>query len=408
MSPRLHVALVTSFYPNSAEPLRAVFVRHLIAACERYADISVVSPVPYAPPLPRIARWRSLRQIPARVRDGAREVLHPRYGVIPKCDVLSGCTYFAAIGRILQRIHASRRIDVVHAHCAYPDAVGAGLAAGWLGIPFAVTAHGSDINVYARRPLIRRQVRATLRRAGVVFAVSRALRDRIEALLPPGSTRVMVLPCAGVDPELFRLRDRSRTRTRLGVAPQGRIVLFAGRLVPVKAVEVLLGAWARLQARQVAGAGDCLLIAGEGPERKRLERLVQASGECGRVRFLGEVRQSELAQWLNAATVLCLPSRSEGTPNVVIEALASGLPVVASRVGGIPELISEPGNGLLVAPGDEELLAASLQRALATEWNAAQIAASVAHFTWDDLARRNMQALQALVADRAELESCVG
>ncbi|TLY79231.1 MAG: glycosyltransferase family 4 protein [Gammaproteobacteria bacterium] len=367
----MHIALVSTFYPNTAEPVRAVFVRNLAAALAAYAAVSVVSPVPYAPPLPRRARWAALRSVPHRSRDGERDVFHPRFLVVPRIEVLNGLSYCAGIAPVLRRLVRSHGVDVLHAHCAYPDAVGVALAAALVNVPFVVTAHGSDINVYSGNPLIRPQLRWALRRAGAVIAVSAAIQRRI--------------------------RDLVR---RVGLGEISRLVVFAGRLVPIKAIDVLLRAWELLSESGQVTPADRLAIIGDGPLRAELERVAGAPRLRGTVHFVGEVPQEQLAQWLSAATALCLPSRNEGTPNVVVEALASGRPVVASNVGGIPELVRDGANGVLVKPLDPSSLAAGLARALESRWDAAQIAGSVADYTWETVARRNHALLEHVLADR--------
>jgi len=409
---RLHIALVSTFYPNAAEPLRAVFVRNLAAALGRYAQLSIVSPVPYAPPIASVARWRNLRSIPRQAAQEGREVMHPRFLVIPKCAAATGFNYFAGTFRTLRELARKRRIDLLHAHCAYPDAVGVALAAALLDIPFAVTAHGSDINVYAERLSVRPQLQWALRRAAVVIAVSKEIQRRIEALVelpsarasrPPA--RIVHIPCAGVDSRVFAVRDQQAARRSLALDPAGRVVIFAGQLVPIKAVQVLLQAWQILSAGGSLRAGDRLVIAGDGPERGMLEARAAAGIDPQSVRFLGEISQQDLALWLDAATAFCLPSRNEGTPNVVIEALASGRPVVASRVGGIPEIVTDGRNGFLVESGDAAQLADRLQMVLEKPWDAQQIAADVAEYTWDNLARRNIEALQGVLSVHREATS---
>ena len=412
MTGRLHIALVSTFYPNTAEPLRAVFVRNLATALARYADLSIVSPVPYAPPVTSVARWRNLRSIPRQVAEEGREVTHPRFLVIPKCAAATGFNYFAGTFRTLRELARRRRIDLLHAHCAYPDAVGVALAAALLDIPFAVTAHGSDINVYAEMRSVRPQLQWALRRAGVVIAVSEAMQRRIEDLVavPSSKTaqpsaRVVHIPCAGVDSRVFAVRDPEAARRSLALDPGGRVVVFAGQLVPIKAVQVLLEAWQILAASGRLRATDRLVIAGDGPERGALQARAAAGMEPEKVRFLGEISQRDLALWLDAASAFCLPSRNEGTPNVVIEALASGRPVVASRVGGIPEIVTDGRNGFLVESGDAAQLAGRLQTALEKSWDAQQIAAGVAEYTWDNLARRNIAALQGVLTVQREAAS---
>jgi glycosyltransferase involved in cell wall biosynthesis len=390
----MRIAVISTFYPNAAEPLRAVFVRNLVGALGHHAQVAVVSPVPYAPPAIPVRRWRMLRAIPESAREEDREVLHPRYLVIPKCDWLSGLTYGAGIHGTLRTLAQRQPIDILHAHCGFPDAVGVACAAARLGLPFAVTLHGSDINVYGERPFIRSQMRWALRRAAVIIAVSKALCAKVVELVPAASERVVHIPCAGVDSRVFAVRDRAEARHAVGIEGDGRVVLFAGRLVTIKSVDTLLEAWERLRARGTVTQRDRLVIVGDGPERRRLEAWVAVAPLQGTVQFLGEIAQEQLACWLNAATAFCLPSRNEGTPNVVVEALASGCPVVASRVGGVPELIRDGDNGFLVEAGNAALLAESLGAALAKDWDAQRIADGTDGMSWDGLARRNLEALQ--------------
>lgn len=341
------IVVVTTFFPNAAFPHRTVFVRNLVLAMRARASVEVVAPVPYAPPAVRVARWRKLRTIPREETIDGMVVAHPRYAAVPGADALSGFTYGLAILESLRR-RLARGPFLVHAHCAYPDGVGVARAARRLGVPYAITAHGSDLNVYAKKWLLRPQVKAALAGACGVVAVSRAIEDEVEAL--GAGTALQRIPCAGFDPALFAPRDQGACREALGIDRAARVVLFVGNLVPVKAVDVLLTAWDMLRDRRAR-----LLIVGDGVERAALQ--AQAAKALG-VTFLGALPQGEVARWIGAADVLVLPSRSEGTPNVVVEALASGVPVVASRVGGIGELVTDGSNGILVEPGEASALAA--------------------------------------------------
>ncbi len=402
----MRVAIVSRFYPNAAEPLRTLFVRDLVQALAKFAGVTVVAPIPDAPGAAWIAaRWRALRTIPAHVQHGGLEVFHPRYLVIPKFPPLSGLTYFAAVLPTLRRLSNAGRIDVLHAHCAYPDAVGVAHAASVLGLPFVVTAHGSDINVAARLPLVRGQLVWALRRAGAVIAVSAALGEKIRELAPQAADRVVQIPCAAANPVLFGVRDSHAARRRLGLENDARVVLFVGRLVPIKGADSLLRAWQQLSVRGRIGARDRLVIIGDGPERAGLEAFSRTHGLAGSVQFLGVMAQESIPEWMSAATLFCLSSLNEGTPNVVIEALASGRPVVATRVGGLPEIIIEGENGLLVEPKNPQRLADSLVRALDRNWDPQRIAASVAELTWDRLARRNLDVLDGVTASH---QRCAG
>jgi glycosyltransferase involved in cell wall biosynthesis len=289
---------------------------------------------------------------------------------------------------MLRRRLRERGPFLLHVHCAYPDGVGAAYAARRLGLPYVITAHGSDINVYGEKPLLRPQIRAAFSHARGVIAVSRALEAKITDMR--AGMPLERIPCAGFDPALFSPRDADAARDKLGVDRASRVVLFVGNLVAVKAVDVLLQAWAALDDPRAR-----LVVVGDGVDRAALEAQARP---LANVKFLGALPQAEVAGWLGAANVLVLPSRHEGMPNAVVESLASGVPVVASRVGGIPELVDEGANGLLVEPGDAAALGKALAAALGRDWNRETIRASAAHLTWDALAAKNLDFLARVTA----------
>lgn len=390
----LRIVTVTTFFPNSADPHRTVFVANLVRAMRRHVPVFVVAPVPLAPPF---GQWRVQAGIPRVETIGGIEVAHPRFVVVPKLGWLNGLTFALGVVTHLARLKREMGAFVVHGHCAYPDGVGVALAAKLLGLPFVVTTHGSDINVYAEQTTLRWQIRWALRRADGVVAVSRALLGKVQRLLAPATPRVVFAPCAGFDPALFVPRSKAEARANLGLAPDARVVLFVGHLVAIKGVDVLVNAWARLLAQSNGGQNCQLVLIGHGDNRKALESRVAQAGLSERVSFVGAVAQAEVSQWMAAADLLCLPSRNEGTPNVVVEALASGLPVVASRVGGIPELVVDGENGMLVPPEDPGALADALARALGREWVRDKVCASVAHLTWSAIAVKNIELMQQVM-----------
>jgi glycosyltransferase involved in cell wall biosynthesis len=166
----------------------------------------------------------------------------------------------------------------------------------------------------------------------------------------------------------------------------------------VKALDVLVRAWALLVGTHPALRRRLVLI-GEGGERARLERLVRETDLSASVQFLGALPQAAVAEWLAASDLLCLPSHAEGSPNVIVEALASGVPVVASRVGGIPDLVQDGVTGLLTAPGDAPALARALAAALERRWDPLALVRSVSGLTWPALAARNEELLACVAAE---------
>jgi glycosyltransferase involved in cell wall biosynthesis len=169
------------------------------------------------------------------------------------------------------------------------------------------------------------------------------------------------------------------------------MVVFIGNLVPVKGPDVLLDAFTRL--REEMSSDAMLVIVGDGDLRRSLEQSLERRGLLQHVRFMGRRPHSEMPNWISAADVLCLPSRTEGCPNVVLEALASGRPVVATRVGAVPDLLTES-TGRLVDVGDAKGLADALAASLGTKWEAEHIRASVAQLTWGSVAHTYFQVLE--------------
>jgi glycosyltransferase involved in cell wall biosynthesis len=398
---RLRVVVLTTFFPSPRDPLRTPFLRNLVDALAADCDIDLVIPVPRRP---QIGVWRDTAPVPAVETWAGRTLIHPRYLAVPGLHWLSGLTYFVGVWRTLRALKKRHGRFVLHAHCAYPDVVGAAIAARWLGLPLVATAHGSDINLSARERLLRPQIRAALRSAQRVIAVSAPLASAVTALtgLPP--PRIECIPCAGYSPEVFHPRTpavRAALRHELGVDANVRLVLFVGHLVPVKALDVLLRAWALLLRSRPEAAPARLVLIGEGAERDALMRLAEQEGVTAQATFLGARPQAVVADWIAAADLLCLPSHAEGSPNVVVESLASGIPVVASRVGGIPDLVDDGVNGVLVPPGEPGALAAALAAALGRDWDARQISSSIAHLTWPALGRRNCDVLEGVAMEAA-------
>lgn len=396
--PPLPVVVLTTFFPNRREPHRTVFLRNLVTAMRPACDIAVVAPIPKRPP---IGRWRERAALPSIDRFGDLAVHHPRFLSVPGLSWLAGISYAWGVWPVLRDLKQARGWFVLHIHCAYPDAVGGALAARLLGLPWVVTAHGSDINVAARKPALRPQIRWALRGAQRVVAVSRALQEKILALGGLQPQQVHWIPCSGYHPDVFKPRSRVALRVSMGLATDARIVAFVGNLVPVKGVDVLLRSWALLKAgrsSETLGVQDRLVLIGNGSQRLRLEQLAASLGIGSAVAFIGAVTQHVVSDWIGAADLLCLPSHCEGSPNVVVESLASGVPVVASRVGGVPDLVTQGVNGYLVAPGDPVALAQALGAAFRTTWDADAITASVAHLDWRRLAQRNVELLATIRA----------
>ena len=185
----------------------------------------------------------------------------------------------------------------------------------------------------------------------------------------------------GIDTDVFHPRDRQAMRSKLGVPADARLITYVGRFVEAKGMRELLQAFQSLAGQDPRVR---LALVGDGVMREELAGMVQATGLAGRVTMTGGLEPAQVAEWIGASDVLTLPSWSEGYPNVVVEGIACGRPVVATAVGGTGEII-KAGNGILVPPRDAAALEHGLADALARPWDAAAVSASVSR-GWGDVA----------------------
>lgn len=359
-------------------PQQGIFVenrlRHLLSSGEVAA--TVVAPVPWFPfDYPWFGRYASFARVPREERRHEIAVLHPRYPVIPKLG-MSGAPFlmYAALRKFLAMIRRTRfSFDLLDAHYLYPDGVAAVLLGRSLRKPVVITARGTDVNLIADFRLPRRWMRWAAARAAGVVTVSEALRERLLELGVRGSP-IEVLR-NGVDLELFAPQDRVAARRELGIAEAGSVVASVGWLIPRKGHDLAIRALARLSK-------TTLLIVGDGPEEAALRRLAEQIGVAGRVRFVGALPHERLPAAYNAADVLVLASSREGFPNVLLEALACGTPVVATAVWGTPEIVASPAAGRLVPERSAEALAAALHDLLADPPPRAAVRAYAERFEW--------------------------
>ena len=382
----MNILVFTSLWPSREQPAHGIFVRHRIAALSRRPEvrIRVVAPVPWFPSgwqsksLP--GHWRRAARMPEREEIEGLMTCHPRYFMLPKIGMrfqAAGMAHGAF--ELARRLHEEDPIDIIDAHYAYPDGVAASRIGDRLNIPVFITVRGTDLNLFPRWRSIRRRLREGLEKATGVIAVSRSLRDRLLDLGIPADL-IAVVP-NGVDRSLFHWRDRDEARRALGLARDEKIVLSVGSLVPAKGFEDLIRATSLPLHRNLK-----LYLIGEGPQRPMLTALIEQLGLVKRVHLRGAVSQAELPDWYAAADLFCLPSHREGCPNVVLEALACGTPVVATDVGDLNTLLSNPPSGRIIPVDSVEELSDALAWALEQPWDRAEIARQGSARSWDQVA----------------------
>lgn len=356
----LRILTFTTLYPSEARPMHGIFVETRLRKLVESGAVSarVAAPCPWFPSAsPRFGAYAAFARTPRRETRYGIEIDHPRYPLLPKIGMSSApLGIFAALLPLLRRqIRDGGDFDLIDAHFFYPDGVAAVLLGKALNRPVVVTARGSDLNLFPAYAVPRRWIRWAARHAAGLVTVSAGLKQRLVALgTPPDRVRVLR---NGVDLAMFRPpADREAVRRVFGFAHP--TLLAVGNLVPLKRHALIVEALAYLP-------GVDLAIAGEGPERPRIEALVRRLGLADRVRLLGRLPQERLPGLYGAANLLVHPSLSEGWPNVLLESMACGTPVAATNFDSVGEIVGAPEAGGIVADATPSGLAASVAALLA-------------------------------------------
>lgn len=395
---RLRILSLSSVYPNPAEPQFGIFVRARLQHMSALAEIKVLAPIAAIDYAGVTTRRFGRRAIPRRRTEGAVEVLHPTWLYPPGGGCLNALLLCL---RLLPRAVALRksfRYQLIDAHFGHPEGIAASLLARIVGVPFTITLRGNE-TMHAAALLRGILMRWAIRNADRVITVSSALADfALTAGAPP--ERVRVIP-NGVDGDVFHPRDRAACRAKHGLEPDARIILSAGALIERKGHHRVVQALAALAGER---APCRLIIAGgagrEGQCAAALDRAIDDAGVRSLVRLEGHVPPSHMAELMCAADVLALASTREGWPNVVHEAMACGLPVVATGVGAVPQMIPSEAYGLVVPAGNQQLLERALRAALSRSWNRAEIAAWARSRSWTAVAEEVITEMREVALTR--------
>jgi teichuronic acid biosynthesis glycosyltransferase TuaC len=379
----MKILTFTSLFPNQKRPDFGIFIFQSVCHLAKRPGnfVQVVAPAPYFPSWFPSNRWASYRHLPRKEDIGNLEVYHPRYPLLPGLLMpLHGFLMFLGCFNLVRRLHRKFKFDCIHAHYVYPDGFAAVLLGKLLGLPVVVSARGTDINVFPSFRTIRPMIVWSLGEAAGIVAVSAALKSAILRLGVPAE-KVLVVP-NGVDTKRFRRLPQPDARQALGIPKDAEVVVSVGSLTPAKNHGLLVSAFAKLLGDR---PGAKLFIVGDGPSRPKLEDLIRKSRLQESVSLVGAQPNQQLSLWFSAADVSCLVSSREGWPNVLMESIACGTPVVATRVGGVPELLCSPDLGILTEQNTESVTAA-LNSAFAKRWNRDALVQHARTREWDKVA----------------------
>lgn len=379
----MRTLLFSSLYPSSVRPGHGIFVetrlRELLAS--GHVETKVVAPLPwFFSTHSRFGSYARMARTPVREIYHGIDVLHPRYFLPPKVGM-----NIAPISLALGALPAVRRVldegfdfDVIDAHYYYPDGVAAAMLAWHFKKPLVITARGTDLNLIPQYLLPRKMIQWAAARAAASIGVCAALTDVLREWNVPAN-RLHVMR-NGVDLQRFRPIPSSEAKAELGIGGSP-LLLSIGYLIERKGHHIAIDALAALLPTH---PGARLVVIGDGEERENLIRQCKRLGVERHVTFTGALPNTELFRWYSAADVMVLASSREGWANVLLESMACGTPVVATRIWGTPEVVASNVVGRLVARRNGSEFAQAILELLAAYPDRSMVRLYSEGFSWRD------------------------
>ena len=378
------VVVLSSLFPSAVQPGAGLFIRERMFRVGAQLPLTVVAPTAWFPLQGLLRRFKfGFRPgAPAHELQQGFDVWFPRFLSVPGAlKRLDG--WLMALGAFprLWQLRREGRLDLIDAHFAYPDGYAATLLGRWLGVPVTITLRGTESR-HAKDAVLGPRLAVALHRATEVFAVSDSLRQLALSLgIAPDKVRVMG---NGVDLTKFYPMPRAEARLQLDLPADAPVLVSVGGLVERKGFHRVIEL---LPALRMQHPGLLYLLVGgpspEGDMTAELKCQVLEAGLQEAVRFLGALPSERLRAPLSAANVFVLATRNEGWANVFLEAMACGLPVVTTDVGGNAEVVCDDELGTVVPFGDADRLRDALIQALTQPWDAMAIRRHAEANTWD-------------------------
>ncbi|HIJ82731.1 MAG: glycosyltransferase family 4 protein [Magnetococcales bacterium] len=395
----MNILTFTTLYPSDSRPNHGLFVEHRIrrVAESEQVQLRVLAPVAWFPSShPRFGNYAALARTPRHDQRFGLTIDHPRFPLIPKIGMnLTPWTMAAAMVLPMRKIiDEGFDFQLIDAHFLYPDGVAAALLGQWFNKPVVLTGRGTDITLIPQYRWPRHMITWACQRSAAVITVCQALK---QALIPLGipDEHIQVLP-NGVDLDLFRPWDRETARRELGMT--GMTLLSVGHLVQRKGHDIPIRALTALPEVRlvIAGGGGTF----EDDNELALKQLAHDLGVADRVHFAGAVPQTQLPRYYSAADILVLASAREGWANVLLEAMACGLPVIASPVWGTPEVVTAPEAGVLMNERSVDGLLDAYARLTVAMPQRSMTRNYAEKFSWDKTTQGQMDLFQKILHKR--------
>jgi teichuronic acid biosynthesis glycosyltransferase TuaC len=372
----------SSLFPSQVRPNAGVFIRERMFRVGKYIPIIVVSPVPWFPFQEIIRYWcPQFRPQPScyEEQEGV-QVYYPRFFSIP--GLLKSCDgFFMAVGALPTLLKLKKKFTIIDAHFAYPDGYAATLLGKWLNKPVTITLRGTEVPL-AKIPRRKEKLLTALVYATQVFSVSDSLKQFVVSLGANGD-KIQVIG-NGIDVIKFQPIAKSTARAALSISEGAMVLVSVGALVDRKGFHRVIDLLPELVSHYPNLI--YLIVGGDSPEgniRIKLERQVEVLNLKKHVRFLGAYSSDQLKVPLSAANLFVLATANEGWANVFLEAMACGLPVITTDVGGNKEVIVNSELGTVVPFADSQRLLTAISNGLDKSWNISLILKYAQNNAWD-------------------------
>jgi len=390
----MKLVTLSTLYPNVVQQHHGIFVeqrlRHLVEAGD--IESKVVAPVPWFPFKSEIfGTYAKYARVPKEDNRFDIPIIYPCYIVIPKVGMsLTPFLMAMSVRLTLKRmIKNGYDFDLIDAHYFYPDGVAAMILGKIFNKPVVITARGTDLNLIPRYRIPKRLIKWAAANATALITVCTALKDVLVELGIP-TEKVSVLR-NGVDLDMFRPpEDRNTLRKKLGI--HRRTILSVGHLIPRKGHDLVIEILERI-------ADLDLIIIGEGSEDRILHDLVVQKKLQRRVRFVKTLPQEILRDYYGAVDVLVLASSREGWANVLLESMACGTPVVATKVWGTPEVVTNPVAGILANARDADSLSKSVQELIENYPDRGMTRQYAEKYSWDETSLGQKEIFTKILVD---------
>jgi len=387
----LKILTYTTLFPNNVHPQHGIFVENRLRQIVETGEVSaqVIAPVPWFPFKQEIfGHYGSFARIERLEERFDLSIQHPRFLTIPKVGMhlAPELLFRATVNRVKRSVEETGAV-LIDAHYFYPDGVAAAKIGGALGLPVVISALGSDINLIAQYEGPRTRIVEAARDCAVIIAVSQALKERMIDI-GIDADRIHVLR-NGVDLEVFSPISTEIARDMTGI--ERPTMVAVGNVLSSKGQDVAIRALTLVQNLD-------LVIVGTGADVPTFQKLAIDLGVVDRVRFVGSVPQAELRSWFSAAEFSVLASMREGSPNVVLESMACGTPVIANDVGGASEIVTSPEAGRLMSARTPEALAAAIEGLRASPPDRKATRAWAENFSWESTIEAQVSLYRDVVA----------